>query len=74
MQFLNLIYLIKKMIGKNSRRISITLPKDLDDFLDLTVKELQKTDRSWTKSKLIERTLLIHINLAEETADKDKQA
>lgn len=74
MQFLNLIYLIKKMIGKNSRRISITLPKDLDDFLDLTVKELQKTDRSWTKSKLVERTLLIHIHLAEETADKDKQA
>ena len=74
MRFLNLIYLIKKMIGKNSRRISITLPKDLDDFLDLTVKELQKTDRSWTKSKLIERSLLININSAEETAHTDEKA
>ena len=62
------------MIAKTKRRVTITLPKDLDDFLDLTVKCMNEKDPTgqWSKSKLIERTLLIHINMAEDIATEDK--
>ena len=64
------------MIAKHKKRIVITLPKDLDEFLNETVKILNEKDNSntWTKSKLIERTLLIHMALAEEQAQKDGEA
>ena len=63
------------MIAKHKKRIVITLPKELDEFLNETVKILNEKDNSntWTKSKLIERTLLIHMALAEEPAQKTEK-
>ena len=64
------------MIAKHKKRIVITLPKDLDEFLELVVKSLNKSDKAtkWTKSMVIEKSILINLVQANMEFTKDEEA
>ena len=62
------------MAKRNTRVVSVSLPKELDDYINLIVSDLRKDGVKTDKSKFISRVLTLFCSTIDEDENTNSKA